>query len=339
MQAQRTRKDNTTSIMKYGEFKRHFQAAASGQADFAPVYIVCGDDDYLKDEVLALFRSVIDSEYADFNFTRTTGVDVDAAIDSAYTFPMFDTRKVVILTLENALDESGKTAVEKYVSDPCDTTIFIIDCDDEIAKSLKIKKAQTVSCSRLDDAEILSEINDLCQRPPQKRIDRDAALELISRTQGSMGRIAVELEKLKSYSEGAITKIDVCEMVSADIDFQIYELANAVSEKNAAKALEVLDVFFKNGIRGVTIINRLYDKYRNMLHAELNKGLSNDDLAKLLGMKSGAVYFLRKVSSNYSQMRLKKCVDYLHSLQFDVLTGKRGDVSAIHEAILQLLVI
>lgn len=49
--------------------------------------------------------------------------------------------------------------------------------------------------------------------------------------------------------------------------------------------------YFQNGIRGVTIINRLYDKYRNMLHAELNKGLSNDDLAKLLGMKSGAVYF------------------------------------------------
>ena len=217
--------------------------------------------------------------------------------------------------------------------------VFVIDCGDEIAKAFKSKKAQAVSCSRLDDVEILSEIDELCKKPPQIKIDRDAAVELISRTQGSMARIAIEIAKLKSYSNGTITKIDVCEMVSADIDFQIYELANAVSEKNAAKALEVLDVFFKNGIRGVTIINRLYDKYRNMLHAELNKGLSNDDLAKLLGMKSGAVYFLRKVSSNYSQMRLKRCVDYLHALQFDVLTGKRGDVSAIHEAILQLLVI
>ena len=125
--------------------------------------------------------------------------------------------------------------------------------------------------------------------------------------------------------------------MSKDIELQIYELANAVSEKNANKALEALDVFFKNCIRGVTIINRLYDKYRNMLHAELNKNLPNEEVAKLLGMKSGAVYFLRKVSSNYSQMRLKKCVDYLHSLQYDVLSGKRSDVSAIHEAILQLL--
>ena len=154
-----------------------------------------------------------------------------------------------------------------------------------------------------------------------------------------MSRIVSEITKLKSYSQGTITRQDVCDMVSADIDFQIYELANAVSEKNADKAIEVLDVFFKNGIRGVTIINRLYDKYRNMLHAELNKNMPNEELGKLLGMKSGAVYFLRKTSSNYSQVRLKKCVDYLHSLQCDILTGARNDVSAIHEAILQLLAI
>lgn len=326
--------------MKYGEFKQQFQAIKDGRASFAPVYIVSGDDEYLKDEVLALFKSAVDPEYADFNFSSVSGDGgMSEAIDAAYTFPMFDNRKVVLLSLESAPSESDKNAFEKYLSDPCETSVLVIDCDDEIAKAFKSKKAQAVSCSRLDDVEILSEIDELCKKPPQIKIDRDAAVELISRTQGSMARIAIEIAKLKSYSNGTITKIDVCEMVSADIDFQIYELANAVSEKNAAKALEVLDVFFKNGIRGVTIINRLYDKYRNMLHAELNKGLSNDDLAKLLGMKSGAVYFLKKVSSNYSQMRLKRCVDYLHALQFDVLTGKRGDVSAIHEAILQLLVI
>lgn len=326
--------------MKYGEFKQHFQSIKNGEAEFCPVYVVCGDDDYLKDEVIASFKSVVDPEYADFNFSNVSGDGgISAAIDAAYTFPMFDARKVVVLTLESAPSESEKAAFEKYLANPCETSVLAVCCDDEIAKSFKSKKAQTINCARLDDIELLSEIQALCKKEPTIQIDRDAAVELVSRTQGSMARIASEISKLKSYSDGRITKIDVCEMVSADIDFQIYELANAVSEKNAAKALEVLDVFFKNGIRGVTIINRLYDKYRNMLHAELNKGLSNDDLAKLLGMKSGAVYFLRKVSANYSQMRLKRCVDYLHSLQFDVLTGKRDDVSAIHEAILQLLVI
>lgn len=324
--------------MKYNEFNQHLQAALNGTAAFAPCYVIYGDDDYLKGSVLGALKGLVDADYADFNLSVITD-EVASAIDSAYTFPMFDERRVVVLKLEDTLDESGRALIDRYLASPSDTTVFAIDCDDEVARLIKSKKAQTIVCSRLENAELIEQINMLCAKSPSIQIDAAAANELIERTQGSMARIATEIAKLKSYSEGAITKQDVCGMVSADIDFQIYELANAVSEKNANKALEVLDVFFKNGIRGVTIINRLYDKYRNMLHAELNKSMSNDELAKLLGMKSGAVYFLRKVSSGYSQMRLKRCVDYLHDLQFDVLSGARNDVSAIHEAILQLLTI
>lgn len=324
--------------MKYTEFQQHVKSALDGGGNFAPVYIVCGDDDYLKDSALNALKCIVDCDYADFNLSVISN-DLQGAIDSAYTFPMFDEHRVVVLRLENALLESEKQALEKYLSEPSDRSVLAIDCDDEIAKSVKSKKAQIVNCSRLENAELVGEIKAFAQKAPSIKIELDAINELIERTQGSMARIASEITKLKSYSDGVITKQDICQMVSADIDFQIYELANAVSEKNANKALEVLDVFFKNGIRGVTIINRLYDKYRNMLHAELNKGMSNDELAKLLNMKSGAVYFLRKVSSGYSQMRLKRCVDYLHDLQFDVLSGARNDVSAIHEAVLQLLTI
>lgn len=62
--------------MKYGEFKQQFQAIKDGRASFAPVYIVSGDDEYLKDEVLALFKSAVDPEYADFNFQACRGTAV-----------------------------------------------------------------------------------------------------------------------------------------------------------------------------------------------------------------------------------------------------------------------
>lgn len=326
--------------MKYGELKQHINSCLGGKEKFAAAYIVAGDDDYLVSSAIKSFKGLVDPEYADFNLSVVSGDGaVFSAIDAAYTFPVFDERKVVVLGLENAPSESEKSALDKYVSEPSETTVFVISCDEDVAKTVKSKKVQLVDCSKLDGDELVKVITDLCAATPSVEIERGAMSELIDRTQGNMSRIVSEITKLKSYSQGTITRQDVCDMVSADIDFQIYELANAVSEKNADKAIEVLDVFFRNGIRGVTIINRLYDKYRNMLHAELNKNISNEELGKLLGMKSGAVYFLRKTSSNYSQVRLKKCVDYLHSLQCDVLTGARNDVSAIHEAILQLLAI
>lgn len=326
--------------MKYGEFKQHINRVRGGEETLAPAYVVFGDDDYLKSSVVKAFKGLVDPEFSDFNLSILSGDDeVGSAIDALYTFPMFDERKIVVLTLSDALTEENKDAIDKYLASPSDTSALVIECNDDGANSIKSKKAQSINCSRLDDSELALEISEIATVAPSKTIDRDAVSELILRTQGNMSRIVTEMIKLKAYVDSRITKKDVEDMVSADIDFQIYELANAVSEHNADKALQALDVFFKNGIRGVTIINRLYDKYRNMLHAELNKNLNNDEMAKLLGMKSGAVYYLRKTSSNYSQMRLKKCVDYLHNLQNDVLTGKRNDVSAIHEAILGLLVI
>ena len=36
-------------------------------------------------------------------------------------------------------------------------------------------------------------------------------------------------------------------------------------------------------------------------------------------------------------MRLKRSVDYLHSLQYDVLSGRRTENSALQQAVLELL--
>ncbi len=326
--------------MKYTELKKHLEAVLNGNEKPYTAYVVFGSDDYLKSNALKMFKALVLPDYADFNLSVLDGDDnVSSAIDALYTFPMFDERKVVVLSLD-ALSESGRSELVKYLADPSETSMLVVVCEQDVAKALKDKRLQTIDCSRLEDSELAEEIRAIASIPPSRSIGTDAVRELIVRTQGNMARIAGELVKLKAYSDDVITYRDVCEMVTADVDFQIYELANAVSEKNADKALEVLNVFFKNGIRGVTIINWLYDKYRNMLHVELNKGLPNEELAKMLGMRSpGAIYHLKKASSNYSQMRLKRSVDYLHSLQCDVLSGKRNDMSAIHEAILRLLAI
>lgn len=329
----------TRRNMKFANVRQHVQSCLAGEEKFAPAYVVTGDDDFLVASAVRTFKKIVNPDYADFNLSVLSGDGaVYAAIDSAYTFPVFDDVKAVVLYVDS-LDEGEKSALDKYFSEPSETTVLVIVASEDAAKSVKSKKAQIVDCSKLAGDELFAMIKEICSAPPSIDIERSALSEIADRTQGNMSRIASEITKLKAYSQNVITKQDVVDMVSADIDFQIYELANAVSEKNADKALEVLDVFFKNGIRGVTVINRLYDKYRNMLHAELNKSMPNEELGKLLGMKSGAVYFLRKTSSNYSQVRLKKCVDYLHSLQCDVLFGKRNDQSAIHEAILQLLTI
>lgn len=348
--------------MKYTELKQHINDALSGKSKFAPVYCVYGDDDCLVSKALKMFESIVSADYEDFNLVKVKNEqDAEIAIEALETFPMFDEYKVVILSLQSGFtkqkkgkrdgdtdvsdaqaDNFVKQAIDAYVQSPSPTSVFVLDCaSNDIVSALKIKTMQVVDCSRLDEISLLKEIDRIAAVPPMCKIEPQAAKELMVRTQNSMGRVECEMAKLKAYvQDGVITRRDVTDMVVSDLDYKMYELANAVSQKNCDAALQVLNAFFENGLRGSTILSMLYGKYRELLHVGLNKNLSNEDLAKLLGIaRGGAVYYLKQTVANYSQMRLKRCVDCLHDLQFDVLSGMRNENSAVHEAILQLIVI
>lgn len=343
--------------MKFADLKQHIQDCKTGKGSFAPLYCVYGDDDCLVRKAVKEFEGIVDSDYADFNLAKIKDEqDVQSTIDALDTFPMFDEYKVVVLTLQNPLSKSKKLAdgegenevggavkdaLDAYMTSPSPTSVLVVECKSkDVASSVKFKGAQSVDCSKLDDETLAKEIRRIAQEPPSRDIDEQAIRELTVRTQSSMGRIESEMVKLKSYVDERITYNDVCDMVVADLDYKMYELANAVSQKKCDEALKVLNVFFENGLRGATVLTLLYGKYRELLHVGLNKNMPNDDLAKLLGMsKGGAVYYLKQIASGYSQVRLKNCVDYLHELQYQVLSGKRNENSAVHEAVLNLMTI
>ncbi len=323
--------------MKYAEFKTHLLDAMSGDKKFSSAYVVGGDDEYLRSKVTKAFKSILDEGFFEFNFTSTQSVD--EALDAVYTFPMFDDKRVVVLSVEDELGEQEIKRLEDYYSNAVDTAILVVSCNKDALKTLKSKKATFVDCATLDEEALAQEIRGICDVAPKRTISNGAIKELAMRTQNNMTRIASELAKLKCYVDEEISVDDVKQMVVADLEFQTYELSSAVSDKNADKALEIITTFLQEGMNGNKIVVLLYDRYRKMLHAELNKNKTNDELAELFGMKSGAVYYLKKTSQNYSQVRLKKCVDYLHKLQVDILTSQQKQDSVLHAAILQLLAI
>lgn len=326
--------------MKYGELGGHLNGVLAGDGKLGAVYVVAGSDDYLRSEAVKLFRAFVEPEFADFNFSRFSSEDgVADAIETLHTYPVFGQYRVVVLGVAQKLADEDKKSIKAYIDSPDDTSVFVIDCDADAAKSFKGKSVETVDCNALKEEELAKEVKKICAIPPSVEIEAGAIAELENRTQGEMARIASEIVKLKSYCDGVITRADVCDMVTADFDFQLYALSDAVSKKDADKAFRVLDSFYKNGIRSMRILNQLHDKYRKMLHAELSKGLSNDEIGELLSMSGHAVYYLRQASGAYSQVRLKKCVDCLNALQYDVLSGRKSENTALNEAMFELLLI
>lgn len=326
--------------MKYLELEKHLSSALHGKESFHPVYVVGGLDAYLRQSAVAMFKSLLMPEYADFNLSIISiGQGMSTALDALTLYPVFDDRKVVVVPdICDKLNDQDKNILVSYLKDPNPTAILVlVEEGKHLSDIVKEHRLQYVDCDKLDENSIGILVDKILAEPPRRSIEPRALHALVEKTLNDMSRIVCEVTKLKAYSSGTITTADVEVLVTPDLEFALYELTSAVSEKQAEKALEIIDVFFKQGVKGYTLINMLYNQYRKMLHAELHKTDDAEVLAPMLEISSKQLYHVRRVSKNYTQMRLKQAVDYLHNLQHAILSGKRLENTAIHDAILTLL--
>ena len=85
--------------MKYTALKAHLDAVRAGAAAPKPCYIVFGDDAWLRQSAVAMFRTLVEEDYASFNFTAMPASDgAEEAVFTLNTFPVFDLRRVVAVT-------------------------------------------------------------------------------------------------------------------------------------------------------------------------------------------------------------------------------------------------
>lgn len=320
--------------MRFSELKGHLTDAVNG-AGFAAAYLLLGEDDYLIGEAERLFGLVLDPEFADMNFSRAESVD--EAIETLYTFPAFDMRRVCVVSLEKTTADDLEK-LKKYLAAPAEESILVAEADAQAKAALKAKNVAEVSCASLSEDETRAYIRALFAEAPVVTVSADAVDELITRTQSSLARIVSEVKKLKAYSPSGVKKEDVEAMVASDIEYQTYLLSEAVSSRDAQKTTRMLDVILKSGVPPRVLLGSLYERFRRLLHVSLNKDRDNEELARYFGFKKpGQVYYLRKNAENFSQVRLKSIVDFLHELQYETVQGLRSEESALHEAVLVML--
>lgn len=305
-----------------------------------PIYIVKGDDSYLRQCAQKAFLNLLAEEYADFNGVVTSmSAGAVAVVDALQTMPVFDNLRVVIVKeIGEKGIESNIKILEQYAANPNPSSVLVLFSEGDKLKPLE-KIAEIVDCSRLQDAEIMAEMEKLLALTPARAMDEGAKRMLISFTQGDMSRISNELAKLKSYAEEKITADDVTELVVPDVETRIYELSSAVSERNNSQALRVLDSFIKDAVSPHAVFTLLINQYRRMLHINLSKEESVDILAKTLGIQAGAVFRLKRIAKNYTQKKLKNIVEMLAKMQYKIVSESVDGNFSLQNAVAALMVV
>lgn len=229
--------------------------AALKKREFDPVYYFHGDDDFLKDErVRELIDAAIDPATRDFNLEVRRGGDLSAeGLDSLLgTPPMLADRRVVVIRDIDKVRKDARHLLDVYLARPSSEAVVVLvsGAGVKVDKALS-GRATTVEFTPLTGDRIARWISYHADAVLHRAITPGAVSLLIEAAGEDLARLAVELEKLASYADGAIDEVAVSEVVGIRRGETMGDLLDAIAARDASTALRMLpDVLQqpKNGV-------------------------------------------------------------------------------------------
>ena len=223
--------------------------------DVKPVYCLMGAESYYIDRLSDfIVDSALKPEERDFNLFTFFGAEstVDAVINAAKGFPMGARRLVVVV--KEAQNLANFDRLEFYLRQPQPSTVLVLCYKNGTLDRRKkivgmIEKAGVLFESpRLYDSQLPGFIREYMKR---LHLDVDArACALLAEYVGAdLNRLVGELDKLVvALPEGqhAVTVDLVEHQVGISKDFNIFELQDALAQKDMEKVSRIVNYFDKN---------------------------------------------------------------------------------------------
>jgi DNA polymerase III subunit delta len=260
-----------------------------------PAYVFVGDEVFFRKRCReAILQHLVPAGLRDFSLFESDLSETDLAeiLDRARTpslmapFQVFFVRGVKNLFGRGSNDEK-LAAIEAYCKDPNPAAVLIFVADhisipadarrmdmNDKDRYQRIRETLGEYCAivelaRVEEGEAIRWIGEYCATQNVK-MESDAARELVDALGGDMIMVSNELEKLILYvgDKKRVTPGDVETMVLAAKQRSLYQLTDAISAKDRARALQVLDAILSGGGGEEAAIGHLYmlaKTFRQML--------------------------------------------------------------------------
>lgn len=295
--------------------------------EFAPIYLLSGNEPYYLDLICAAIEKyAIDDTEKDFNCDIFYGqdADLDMISASARQFPFMSDRRLVILKEAQNI-HGGKPTLEKlegYMQRPSEHTVFVIVYKgDVLSATSKIVKAANANggvvfaSQKVRDYNLPSIIKDYC-REQKVQID-DKSTQLLAEYVGTdLSKLFGEIDKLLvalgKESPKRITPEAIERNIGISKDYNVFELIDALSSNNYAKAMRITDAFSKNPKQNSThmIVPNIFAFYQNMAIITMERDKSDQNLMNVLGLKnSWSLKNLKQALSHINFVKAVNCVN------------------------------
>lgn len=212
---------------------------------FKQIYLLYGEEGYLKRQYRDRFVKAMLPDGDTMNYAHYEGknINVREVIDLAETLPFFAQRRLIVFE-DTGFFKSAGAELADYIKDMPETTYFIF-VENEVDKRSKLYKAvkakgHIVELSTQDEGTLKRWIQGIVRRE-KKQIPDSVILYFLNKVGTDMENIQRELEKVFCYAldRQEITREDIDAVCVTQITNHIFDMVNAVADKNQRRALDL----------------------------------------------------------------------------------------------------
>lgn len=315
------------------------------------IYLFTGTSEiFIKNRMNRIIQSFNKYEYTIIKYDMET-TSLSTVLSDAITVPFLEELKIIILKNPKFLTKSATStkdeikAMLKYLKNPCDSTLLIIDAtntvinqSNEIYKMLK-NVARIIDYPDPEEIELKGWI---VRSFDANGIDiKDDALTLLLEYIGDdQARLSQEIDKLSSYvgKGGTIRKEDIKLLVPKNINNEIYLLIKAIINHDLALTNQIYDNLITHTKDSLTIFSLISNKFKELssTYRLLKYGYSQSDIAKFYNVSTGKAYYIVQEARAFKLSDLEFYIDKLAELDYQIKSGKLDKTIGLELLLLKL---
>jgi DNA polymerase-3 subunit delta len=316
-----------------------------GKLQPKPIYVVMGDAEFLRRQVIGAIRGLVLGNEADaFGLSTYAG---DKAIfgdiyDELSTLPFLSPRRLVIVENAEEFVTEARPLLEKYTGAPSANGVLVLDVK-SWPSNTKLAKLIDADSTILCKTPPPYKLADWCVRWTPAHHGKDIAMPaaklLVDLVGVDMGQLDQELQKLAIYVGSAkrIEADDVDRLVGSSRMENTFKIFDAVGAGNPGAALKILDRVLDQGDEPMRVLGACSMQLRRLATAARAHELGQPLLVALEMV--GVPPFARDAAAQQLRHLGRRRVARLFDWLLEVDLGLKGSSQLPERTILERLVV
>ena len=322
--------------------------------ELLPLYLIIGDEDYLKLHYTnELVKAVLGEDYDDFCFTRFEGKNTDLrdVFDQAIQLTLLSDKRVILVDdyKFDGLDEKELKRLEEGFSVLPDSTVLIfrqelvgISNRGSGKKALELfkKYGSVVTLSKRSGAALYDPLISSAKKQ-NCLLSRPVAEYFVAQVGDEFNILINELSKLCSYvGEGEITAADIDAVSIKTPETKIYLLTDHLLNGEFDRAYEVFDIMMKQKTEPEYMLGVIISAYVELYRVKtaIEAGYTQEEYRKKTGFR-GKDFVLQKTfrrSRLFSLETIRRALDILDEADMKLKRNRDNPVIILEQLLVKL---